>query len=94
MMAKNDKKTEQFSLWTCFTCEAVLYQEINFHYHQNICLYNLTRSNKADMRARKTPSLLLSIDMLGQVLCIENIMEMIMPPHLQTYTSILLSHEN
>ena len=41
---------EQPSLRTCFRCEAVFHQEIPLHYHQNICLYDLTNSNNPKKR--------------------------------------------
>ena len=31
-------------LWICFRCEAVFHKETHLHYHQNICLHNLTNS--------------------------------------------------
>ena len=32
-------------LWICFRCEAVFHKETHLHYHQNICLHNLTNSS-------------------------------------------------
>ena len=44
MMAEKVKlsSAEHPGVWTCFRCEVVFNQEIHLHYHQNICLYNLT----------------------------------------------------
>ena len=46
MMAEKVKLStaEHPGVWTCFRCEAVFNQEIHLHYHQNICLHNLTNS--------------------------------------------------
>ena len=46
MMAEKVKLStaEHSGVWTCFSCEAVFIQEIHLHYHQSICLHNLTNS--------------------------------------------------
>ena len=53
MMAEKVKLStaENSGLWACFRCEAVFNQEIHLHYHQNICMYNLTNSKKSEKEA-------------------------------------------
>ena len=53
MMAEKVKlsSAEHPGVWTCFRCEVVFNQEIHLHYHQNICLYNLT--NSKDLKKRQ-----------------------------------------
>ena len=42
---------EHSGVWACFRCKAVFHQEIHLHYHQNICLYNLT--NRKNLKKRQ-----------------------------------------
>ena len=52
MMAEKVKLStaEDPGVWTCFRCGVVFNQEIRLHYHQNICLYNLTNSENLKKR--------------------------------------------
>ena len=52
MMAEKVKLStaEHPGVQACFRCETVLRLEIHLHYHQNICLCNLTNSNTLKKR--------------------------------------------
>ena len=67
MMAEKVKlsSAEHPGVWTCFRCEVVFNQEIHLHYHQNICLYNLT--NSKDLKKRQLTLQSLSMKLESQL---------------------------
>ena len=67
MMAEKVKlsSAEHPGVWKYFRCEVVFNQEIHLHYHQNICLYNLT--NIKDLKRDNLHYRLLSMKLESQL---------------------------